>query len=130
MLLVLQQSSRGPATFIQDAAAEALTGSQECVATMRAEYAKRREQVLARLDGIKGVRVLPPEGGFFAMVDVSGLRAPSDVIRKRLLNEHSVVVVHGSAYGEGGEGTLRVSFASGGETLARGLDRLREGLSA
>jgi aspartate aminotransferase len=130
MLLVLQQSSRGPATFIQDAAAEALTGSQECVATMRAEYAKRREQVLARLDGIKGVRVLPPEGGFFAMIDVSGLRAPSDVIRKRLLNEHSVVVVHGSAYGEGGEGTLRVSFASGGETLARGLDRLREGLSA
>lgn len=130
MLLVLQQSSRGPATFIQDAAAEALTGSQECVATMRAEYARRREQVLGRLDGIKGVRVLPPEGGFFAMIDVSGLRAPSDAIRKRLLNEHGVVVVHGSAYGEGGEGTLRVSFASGGETLARGLDRLREGLSA
>jgi aspartate aminotransferase len=130
MLLVLQQSSRGPATFIQDAAAEALTGPQECVATMRAEYAKRREEVLARLDGIKGVRVLPPEGGFFTMVDVSGLAVPSDAIRKRLLNEHGVVVVHGSAYGEGGEGTLRVSFASGGETLARGLDRLREGLSA
>jgi aspartate/methionine/tyrosine aminotransferase len=39
-----------------------------------------------------------------------------------------VVVIHGSAYGPGGEGTLRVSFAAGGETLERGLDRLREGL--
>jgi hypothetical protein len=36
--------------------------------------------------------------------------------------------VHGSAYGPGGEGTLRVSFASGGDVLSRGLERLREGL--
>jgi X-X-X-Leu-X-X-Gly heptad repeat protein len=40
-----------------------------------------------------------------------------------------VAVVHGSAYGPGGEGTLRVSFASGGDTLADGLDRLAQGLS-
>src|SRR5207247_4326915 len=65
MLLVLQQSSRGPATFIQDAAAEALAGPQDCVAQMRAEYTSRREQVLSRLAGIAGVRILPPEGGFF-----------------------------------------------------------------
>ena len=44
--------------------------------------------------------MLPPEGGFFAMVDVSGLGAPSDTIRNRLLNEHGVVVVHGSEPGE------------------------------
>ena len=47
MLLVLAQSSRGPATFIQDAAAEALSGSQDCVAQMRAEYSRRgRERAL------------------------------------------------------------------------------------
>ena len=51
-------------------------------------------------------------------------------MRLRLLDEHGVVVVHGAAYGAGGEGTLRVSFASGGETLARGLERLRAGLAA
>jgi bifunctional pyridoxal-dependent enzyme with beta-cystathionase and maltose regulon repressor activities len=39
------------------------------------------------------------------------------------------VVVHGAAYGPGGEGTLRISFASGGDTLTRGLDRLSEGLA-
>jgi aspartate/methionine/tyrosine aminotransferase len=129
MFMVLAQSSRGPATFIQDAAAEALAGSQACVGEMRAEYSRRRELVLSALRGIPGLEILRPEGGFFATADVRGLGAGSNEIRRRLMEEHGVVVVHGSAYGPGGEGTLRVSFASGGETLARGLARLREGLS-
>jgi aspartate aminotransferase len=129
MLLVLQQSSRGPATFVQDAAAVALSGPQDAVAEMRAAYAERRSAVTAALAGVPRVRVLPPEGGFFAMVDVRGIGLPSDEVRARLLRESGVVVAHGSAYGEAGEGTLRVSFASGGDTLSRGLDRLREGLA-
>jgi aspartate aminotransferase len=128
MYMILAQSSRGPAMFVQDAAAEALAGQQDCVAQMRQEYSLRRERVLSRLDGIPGVEILPPEGGFFAMADMRGLRLPSNEIRRRLMNDHGVVVVHGAAYGAGGEGTLRVSFASGGETLERGLDRLRSGL--
>jgi aspartate aminotransferase len=129
MLLVLQQSSRGPATFVQDAATEALTASQDCVYGMRAEYATRRAQVLAALEGLPHARVLAPEGGFFAMVDVRAAGGDSNDIRKWLLHEHGVAVVHGAAYGPGGEGTLRVSFASGGDTLADGLRRLREGLA-
>ncbi len=128
MFMVLAQSSRGPATFIQDAAAEALSGSQDCVAAMRDEYARRLERVLAGLADIPNVRILRPEGGFFAMADVRRLKSSSDEIRKRLMWDHGVVVVHGAAYGPGGEGTLRVSFASGGEVLDRGLARLREGL--
>ena len=128
MFMVLAQSSRGPATFVQDAATEALTASQDCVATMRDEYARRRRQVLDALAGLPRVKVAPPEGGFFAMADVSGLHESSNDVRKRLLRDHGVVVINGSAYGPGGEGTLRVSFASGGDTLARGLERLREGL--
>jgi aspartate/methionine/tyrosine aminotransferase len=128
MYAVLAQSSRGPATFIQDAAVVALTGSQECVAQMRDEYTRRREQVLSGLSGIEGVEMLPPEGGFFAMADARALGLFSDEIRKRLMRDHGVVVAHGAAYGPGGEGTLRVSFASGGDTLAQGLQRLREGL--
>lgn len=129
MLLVLQQSSRGPSTFVQDAAAVALSYPQDCVAEMQQEYARRRSQVLTTLSGIPHARVLAPEGGFFAMVDVRAAGLPSDEIRRRLLHEHGVAVVHGSAYGPGGEGTLRVSFASGGDTLADGLDRLAQGLS-
>lgn len=130
MLLVLQQSSRGPATFIQDAAAEALRGPQEAVARMRDEYAARRAAVLAAMTETPGCRMMAPEGGFFAMADIRALETPSDEVRRRLLEEHGLVVIHGAAYGACGEGTLRVSFASGGETLREGLRRLRSGLEA
>ena len=73
------------------------------------------------LHGVRAAEVLPPEGGFFAMVDISRSGLSSDDVRKRLLNDHGVVVVHGRAYGVAGEGTLRVSFGSGGENLQRGL---------
>jgi aspartate/methionine/tyrosine aminotransferase len=130
MFLVLQQSSRGPATFIQDAGAAALSGPQQCVDEMRRIYAERRGVVIDALSGLPAVQVMPPEGGFFAMVDVRQLGKPSDEIRKRLLRDFGVVVMHGAAYGEGGEGTLRVSFASGGENLTKGLELLRAGLSS
>ena len=130
MYLVLQQSSRGPATFVQDAGLAALEGPQECVAAMQSEFARRREQVLSALSGIGGVQPLVPEGGFFVMLDVRSLRIPSAEIRRRLLDEYGVVVVHGSAYGQGGEGLLRISFASGGNVLEAGLRRLRTGLES
>jgi len=130
MFLALQQSSRGPATFVQDAAAAALTSSQECVGRMRAEYTRRRQLVLESLTSVNQVKVLPPEGRFFAMVDARETGVPSEAIRRRLLHDAGVAVVHGAAYGPAGEGTLRVSFASGGDTLARGLTLLRDGLGA
>ncbi len=128
MGLVLQQSSRGPATFVQDAAEAALRSAQSCVQRMAEEYQARRGLVLERLRDIPGVEALTPEGGLFVMVDVRRLGRSSDEVRQYLLHEAGVVVIHGAAYGAGGEGTLRVSFAAGGETLERGLDRLRNGL--
>ena len=128
MYLVLAQSSRGPATFVQDAAATALSASQDCVAEMVTEYTRRRAQVQQALAGIAGLSVLPPEGGFFAMADVRAWGIGSNEVRQQLLRDHGVVVVHGAAYGPAGEGTLRVSFASGGATLARGLEQLARGL--
>jgi aspartate/methionine/tyrosine aminotransferase len=129
MLLVLQQFSRGPATFVQDAAACALRSEQDGVARMRAEYQGRRDRVVQYLRGLPGVEPLVPEGGLFVMLDVRGLGRPSEEVRRFLLHEAGVIVIHGAAYGPGGEGTLRVSFAGGGEGLERGLDRLREGLA-
>ncbi len=123
MYLILAQSSRGPATFIQDAAAEALRGSQECVAEMLREYSLRRDLVLSTLP-----EAMAPEGGFFAMLDLRHWNIPSSELRQRLMREFGVVTVHGAAYGPTGEGTLRVSFASGGDTLKRGLAQLAKGL--
>jgi aspartate/methionine/tyrosine aminotransferase len=62
------------------------------------------------------------------MVDVRQTGQASNDVRRRLLQNHHVAVVHGAAYGPGGEGTLRVSFGSGGEVLEQGLARLRAGL--
>jgi aspartate/methionine/tyrosine aminotransferase len=95
---------------------------------MRDEYFCRRARVQALLDGVPGCCVPAPEGGFFAMVDIRELGMPSDEVRRALLEKAGVVVAHGSAYGACGEGTLRVSFASGGMVLAEGLARLRSGL--
>ena len=128
MFLVLHQSSRGPATFVQDAAACALSSDQECVRRMAVEYQARRDRAVERLSGIPGVDPLVPDGGLFVMLDVRGLGKPSEDISRFLLHDAGVVVLHGAAYGPGGEGMLRVSFAAGGETLERGLDRLRDGL--
>jgi aspartate/methionine/tyrosine aminotransferase len=128
MLLVLQQSSRGPATFVQDAAAVALRSEQDSVRRMTAEYQGRRDRVVSGLRGIRGVEPLVPEGGLFVMVDVRRLGLPSDAVRRFLLREAGVAVIHGAAYGPGGEGTLRVSFAAGGDILEQGLARLRDGL--
>lgn len=128
MLLVWQQFSRGPATFVQDAAAAALLGDQGSVKKQTSEFQRRRDRVVRELTGIPGVTPLVPEGGLFVMLDVRGLGLPSDAVRRLLLQDSSVIVIHGSAYGPGGEGTLRVSFAAGGTTLEQGLERLREGL--
>jgi len=128
MLLTWQQFSRGPATFVQYAAAAALTGDQACVAKMAAEFQDRRDQTVKALTGLPGVQTLVPEGGLFVMLDVRGLGLRSDDVRRRLLADAGVIVIHGAAYGAAGEGTLRVSFASGGQTLEHGLHRLHDGL--
>jgi aspartate aminotransferase len=129
MALVWQQFSRGPAMFVQHAAAAALRGDQACVRKMAADYQERRDAVLRVLNGIKGVVPIVPQGGLFVMLDVRGHGMPSDEMRRWLLHEAGVVVIHGAAYGDGGEGTLRVSFAGGGKTLEQGLHALRDGLS-
>jgi len=69
-----------------------------------------------------------PDWGLFVSLDVRRLGLPSDAVRRFLLHETGVIVIHGAAYGPGGEGTLRVSFAAGGESLQRSVTGLREGL--
>jgi aspartate/methionine/tyrosine aminotransferase len=64
------------------------------------------------------------------MLDARELGVGSNELRRRLLHDYGVAVVHGAAYGPTGEGTLRVSFGSGGDTLTQGLERLRHGLSS
>jgi aspartate aminotransferase len=112
----------------QKAALAALTGSQEAVGEMLREYRRRRDLTVAALDRIDGVDLVAPEGAFYAFPRIEramlrrGLSRSADVARL-LLEEARVAVVPGSAFG--GEGHLRLSFATRGELLEEGLARLR-----
>jgi aspartate aminotransferase len=93
------------------------------VVEMQAAFRERRDYVLDRIDAIPGVSAARPEGAFYAFVDVNGLEGSSLDIAKRLLSEYGVVAAPGSAFGAGGEGYLRFSFANSHDRLEAGLDR-------
>ena len=119
MFMVLAQSSRGPATFIQDAAAEALTGSQDCVAEMREEYARRLEQVLSGLAGIPNVRILR-RGGVGSRIGQAARRTHPVQLTVNSLQLLQSVQPVGQAIG-----FCRLSF--GREATSRGEGRLAIG---
>jgi aspartate aminotransferase len=110
-------------TPAQHAAVAALTGPREPVEKMKRAFRDRRAYVLDRIEEIPDISVAEPEGAFYAFVDVTGLPGTSDEIARRLLTDHGVVTAPGSAFGEGGDGHLRLSFANGRDRLETGLDR-------
>ncbi|WP_415380581.1 pyridoxal phosphate-dependent aminotransferase [Halosimplex sp. TS25] len=117
-------------TPAQYAAIAALTGPQEPVDEMKAAFRERREYVMDRIEDIPRISVARPDGAFYAFVDVSALDGSSSAVAERLLAEHGVVTAPGAAFGAGGEGHLRLSFANGLDRLELGLDRLEAMVAA
>jgi aspartate aminotransferase len=121
-------STSNPVSFAQKAAIEALTGPQQSVSEMLAEYAKRRKFVLERLRAIPGVRCAEPGGAFYAYPNISasfkkGIKDTLDFSVKLLEKQH-VAVVPGEAFGTSEH--IRISYATSMEQLDKGLNRLRE----
>lgn len=104
----------------------ALTGSQECVEEMKRQYRRRRELIVGGLNGISGIRCLAPKGAFYAFANITGTGLSSRDFAIRLLQEKHVVTVPGTGFGEGGEGFVRLSYATSEETIREGLKRIRE----
>ncbi len=116
-------------TFAQYGAIAALEGTQEPVAAMVREFARRRALVVEELNAMPGVSCLPPGGAFYAFPNVTSFGRPGAEIADYLLERAQVAVVPGSAFGEAGEGYLRLSYASSYESLVEALGRMREALS-
>ncbi|EJN57274.1 pyridoxal phosphate-dependent aminotransferase [Halogranum rubrum] len=110
-------------TPAQYAALAALTGPDAPVREMKAAFERRRNAVIERINELPSVSMTPPEGAFYAFVDVSALPGSSVEIAERLLSEYDVVAAPGSAFGDAGEGYLRFSFANDLERIELGLDR-------
>lgn len=127
MLNVQGHSTSNPSSVGQRAAIEALTGAQESVAAMLAEYTRRREYVLGALKEIPGVTCSTPEGAFYAFPNVSSclrgeMKTSADFAQELLKKEHTVVT-DGACFGT--EGYLRISYATSMEQLQEGMKRLR-----
>lgn len=110
----------------QYAALEALTGSQDHNKYMVEQYKIRRDVMVERLNAIPGVSCRAPKGTFYAFVNIKGLPLTSDEFANRLLEEKQVVVVPGTAFGEGGEGYIRLSYAASLEDIERGMELIAE----
>ena len=114
-------------TVSQKAAEAALLGPQDVVAEMRDAYRRRRDAALARLADA-GVACVRPGGAFYLMVDTSARGETSHDFALRLLREQGVAVVPGTAFGDVGEGMVRVSLAASEDAIDTGLARLATAL--
>jgi len=125
-----QNSITCVAPFIQKAAAFALTDPaiQDVIAAMRAAYSRRRGLVvrLSRELECEKVKVIPPQGAFYFFLDLRALKTPSVEICERILSEAGVGLVPGSAFGEQGEGFVRMTIAASDEDVEEGFRRIVE----
>lgn len=130
MLKVQEHTVSCAGSFVQRGGVAALTGDQTVVAEMVAEYAARRNLIVAGLDALPGIACPAPDGAFYVFPDVRGTGfASSAEFAAWLLDEAGVAVTPGSAFGPGGEGHVRLSFATARETISAALERMAAALA-
>ncbi|MBZ5610987.1 MAG: pyridoxal phosphate-dependent aminotransferase [Acidobacteriia bacterium] len=131
MMKLQSHTTSNPTSVSQKAAIEALTGPQDSIPVMLAEYRKRRDYVVQRLRAIPGVRIAEPKGAFYAYPNISvGFRkgiSSALQFSERLLSEAHVAVVPGEAFGTTEH--VRISYATSMTELQRGLDRIEQFIS-
>jgi aminotransferase len=123
LLRVHQYTIMSAPTMAQDAALEALRNGHEAVEAMRQEYNRRRELIVGGLNQL-GLPTVEPHGAFYAFPDVSNTGMDAETFAQKLLAEQKVAVVPGTAFGPGGEGFVRCSYATAYEKIEEALVRL------
>jgi aminotransferase len=125
MLKIHQFAIMCAPTTSQYAAVEAMRNGDEDVARMRAEYDIRRKYLLRRFEKM-GLECFEPYGAFYVFPCVKEFGMTSDEFATRLLRSKRVCVVPGTAFGDCGEGFLRISYAYSLDNLRIALDRMEE----
>jgi aspartate/methionine/tyrosine aminotransferase len=113
------------ATFSQFAAIAALDGPQDEVQAMAHEFSQRRRLITDGLRSIDGINCPEPEGAFYVFPNVRETGLSSAEFEERALSEAGVAILSGSAFGEYGEGYVRLSYANSQENIARAVESLR-----
>jgi aspartate/methionine/tyrosine aminotransferase len=109
----------------QYAGLAALTGPQEPVAEMVAEFDRRRRVVVEGLNALPGVSCATPKGAFYAFPNVSKTGWKSKPLASALLEDAGVATIGGPDFGVFGEGYIRLSYANSTENILRALDRMQ-----
>jgi aspartate/methionine/tyrosine aminotransferase len=112
------------AEFTQYGAMEALRDREGATPRMVGEFAKRREQFVRDLNRVPGFRCAPPEGAFYAWVNVSQAGLGAEEICRIMLEEAGVAAIPGAAFGPAGADYLRFSFASSSAILKEAVMRI------
>jgi aspartate aminotransferase len=111
-------------SFVQKAGKAALTGPQTAVDDMVAEFHRRRNRLVEGLNALPGVTCTMPTGAFYAFPNITGTGMSSADLAKAMLEEAGVAVLSGTAFGQYGEGYLRLSYANSIENLEKALARM------
>ena len=113
------------AEFTQYAAIEALKDSEGATPRMVAEFGRRRERFVRDLNHVPGFRCLPPDGAFYAWVNISDTGMSAEEICRIMLEEAGVAAIPGAAFGPAGREFVRFSFASSIATLNEAVERIQ-----
>ncbi len=113
----------------QWAGLEALTGPQDAVHAMVAEFDRRRRVVVDGLNALPGVRAATPKGAFYAFPNISGTGWRAKALASALLEKAGVATVGGPDFGVHGEGFIRLSYANSLDNIERALEKMRKFLS-
>jgi len=111
-------------SFAQAGGVAALNGPQHTIQDMVTAWDRRRHLITDGINAIKGLKANLVEGAFYAFIDARDVDADSVRLADQILNEAHVALVPGVAFGEAGEGHLRLSFATSDEALNRTVQRL------
>ena len=134
---IQSQSTSNPASISQMAALAALTGPQDSIGPMVAEFARRRDVFVAGLNAMEGVTCFNPKGAFYVFPSFKGLFGKAYKGRKVaniaqwteiLLEDFHVAVVPGDEFGK--EGHVRLSFATSMDVIEKGLERIRKAVKS
>jgi aminotransferase len=123
LVRVHQYTIMSAPTTAQMAALEALQNGHPYVEEMRLEYDRRRRLIVDGLNQL-GLSTFEPHGAFYAFPDITATGMDEETFARKLLEEERVAVVPGSAFGPGGEGFVRCSYATAYEKIEEALSRI------
>jgi aspartate/methionine/tyrosine aminotransferase len=112
----------------QWAGLEALKGPQDSVGAMVAAFRLRRDLIVEGLNALPGVSCVKPKGAFYVFPNIRGTGIDSRSCESFMMNEAGVACLSGSAFGQYGEGYLRLSYANSVENLTQALENMRTAL--